>query len=353
MAFMPDALRLVLEAKSAVLADLDLASREPERLLVLSDLTGTMQVYELTAPGGLIPLSALADPVATAHYVPGRREAVLEVDSGGNERYQLYRIDLEAAAKSPVTATSELVALTADPRHGHRFAGISPDGASLAYLSNRANGVDFDLWLCDLDSLDHRLLYESGAYCRPGSGFSPGGRHVSVLRPGLRPLDVDLVLVDVGNGGHRFILVHPEEAAVVGPPAWEDEHHFFVPCNVGRDLAAVVSFDLASGSTTTLAGTGERFDAAPVTSPDGSTLLIVENRDVPAHCGATTQRPGPPATRSSSLRKESSPPMRSSSTSSRCRSCRPTAPVSTTRSQRHGSLRTSGYMTSRAEAAVA
>ena len=42
----------LLEAKSAVLADVDLASGPPERLLVRSNLTGTMQLYELEEAQG-------------------------------------------------------------------------------------------------------------------------------------------------------------------------------------------------------------------------------------------------------------------------------------------------------------
>jgi hypothetical protein len=187
--------RALLETRSAVLADVDLESADEERLLVRSDLRGTMQLYELRA-GELVELTALAEPVATAHYLPGERSAVLAIDRRGNERHQLYLLDLDAAAQTPADSFDRLGSLTSDPRFGHHFAGVSRDGRSIAYVSNRGNGVDFDLWVCDLATGAHRCCYAPGAWLQGASGFSPDDRRVSVLRPGNRPLDHDLVLVD-------------------------------------------------------------------------------------------------------------------------------------------------------------
>ncbi len=272
---MADPFRALLETRSSLLADLEAAPSE--RLLIRSDLTGTRQLCEL-AGGDLVPLTALPEPVGTAHYIPGTRRAVLAIDERGNERHQLYVLDLESASRGPATGLEELEPLTADGRFGHHFAGLSPDGGSLAYVSNRGNGVDFDLWLCDLVSGAHRCAYAGGAYCQPASGFSPDGRLVSVLRPGARPQDVDLVLVDVETGAARTVLEHPAEAALIGAPAWIDPTTFYVASDVGRDFAAIVRHDLAAATTTRLAGTGERWDADVIASQDGETCAIVENR---------------------------------------------------------------------------
>ena len=284
----PDVVRALLRTRRALLADVEQGG--PERLLVRSDLTGTMQLYEL-ASGELVALTSLPEPVATAHYVPGARNAVLAIDRGGNERHQLDLIDLDAAAASTVTSFADLRALTDEPEFGHHFAGVSPEGRTLAYVSNRANGVDFDLWLCDLASGEHRLLYAGGAWLQPASGFSPDGRFVSVLRPGERPLDFSLVLVEVPTGAARMPLAHPHEAAMVGPPAWIDAATFYASSNVGGDFAAIVRHDLATGGTSALPGTGERFDGEVVASSDGSTIVVIENRD-----GANVMWPVDPAT---------------------------------------------------------
>jgi dipeptidyl aminopeptidase/acylaminoacyl peptidase len=270
--------RALLRTRRTLLADVDLSPAAPQRLLVRSDLSGTFQLYELAA-GELVELTALSQPVATAEYVPGTRRAVLAVDAGGNERHQLYLLDLEQAAASRVASFDRLRALTGDPRFGHQSAGVSPDGRLLAYVSNRGNGVDFDLWLCEIATGEHRLLYAGGAWLRPASGFSPDGGRVSVLRSGERPLDSDLLLVDAGSGEVSNPLPHPQEAATVGAPTWAGPSSFYASSNVGRDFAAVVHHDLATGATRTLPGTGEQFDAEVVTSKDGGTVIVIENRD--------------------------------------------------------------------------
>ncbi len=267
----------LLQTRATLLADVDLDAGDEERLLVRSDLSGTMQLYELRA-GQLIELTALPEPVATAHYIPGARRAVLEIDAGGNERHQLYLLDLDAAAQAPAASFERLEGITGDARFGHHFAGVSRDGRVLAYLSNRANGVDFDLWVYDLTRREHRCCYASGEYCQPGSGFSPDGRFVSVLRPGSRPLDNDLVLVEHATGATRTVLEHPDEAALVGPPAWIGADAFYVSSNVGRDFATILRYELEGGRATPLPGVGEDIDAEVVASAAGERVAVIENR---------------------------------------------------------------------------
>jgi dipeptidyl aminopeptidase/acylaminoacyl peptidase len=269
---MTDLLRALLETRSALLSDV-VSEGESDRLLVRSNLTGTMQLYEVAVPGALRPLTDLPEPVGDAAYLPGRRQAVVEVDRGGNERHQLYLVDLDDAP----AGWEQLTVLTDDPHHGHHLAGVSPDGAAVAYLSNRANGVDFDLWVCNLATGTHESVYAGGGWCQPGSGYSPDGQWLSVLRPGPRPLDNDLLLVEVATGEVRIVLSHPDEAAQVGSPVWWDNTTMFVSANVGRDRAVVVGYDLSTGQATE-ALVGE-WDAWAVSGVPGAVVAVVENRN--------------------------------------------------------------------------
>ncbi|MFZ0666613.1 MAG: S9 family peptidase [Acidimicrobiales bacterium] len=273
---MTDLFTALLETKSAHLADVDTRSG---RILIRGDLTGTMQVYEVGPGGGLQPLSDLPEPVGTARYLPGAGGCVFNMDDHGNERHQLYRIDLDLARRSGPIRMQDVVAITADPRFGHHLAGISHDGRQVAYVSNKNNGVDFDLWICDLDEGEHRLLYAGTSWLQPSSGFSPDDRWISVLRPGPRPLDTDMLLVEVSSGHVLEVQPHRDQGAIVGPPAWSGDSRFFFASSVDNDFTAVLSYDLSTSSTQKVEGTGESCDAEPFTSDDGSTLLILENRD--------------------------------------------------------------------------
>ena len=274
---MLDSVRALLRTRRALLADVEVGEGAPGRVLLRSDVTGTVQLCEL-ASGDLVELTSLPEPVASAHYVPGARQAVLAADEGGNERHQLYLIDLDDAAAAIVAGFDRLRALTSDARFGHQFAGVSQDGRTLAYVSDRANGVDFDLWLCDLEHGEHSLLHAGRAWYQPASGFSPSGRFVSLLRPGSRPLDVDLVLVEATSGEAHVPMAHPGEAAMIGPPAWVSDSVFYVSSNAGREFAAIVRHDLDAGETTIVPGTGEQFDAEVVWA-GGAAIVVIENRD--------------------------------------------------------------------------
>lgn len=273
---MPNPVHALLRTRRTLLADVALGDDVPERVLVRSDIDGTMQLFELFS-GHQVGLTSLPEPVASAHYVPGTRRAVLAVDEGGDERHQLYLIDLDDAAADTVEGFDRLQALTTDPRFGQEVAGVSPDGRTLAYVSDRSGGVDFDLWLYDFERGEHRLRHAGGAWYHPASGFSPGGRFVSVLRSGPRPLDVDLLLVDVRTGEALVPIPHPDEAALVGSPAWVSESVFYVSSNTGTEFSAILRHDLSTGETATVPGTGERFDADVVSA--GQAIIVIENRD--------------------------------------------------------------------------
>ena len=124
-------------------------------------------------------LTALEDPVSHAAYLPGTRTAVIGSDRGGDERHQLSIIDLETARANGPRRSGDLDKLTDDPRFGHQLAGVSPDGGLIAYVANRRNGVDFDVWVCDVASREHRCVYDGGGWCQPATGFSPDARYLS------------------------------------------------------------------------------------------------------------------------------------------------------------------------------
>ncbi len=274
-----DVVRALLQARSTFLADLDGTPGAPERLLVLANDSGTMQLSELRG-GEPVVLTELPEPVSGAHYIPGTRRAVLEIDAGGNERGQLFVLELDRG--TPVTAVGELQALTDDPAHGHHYAGISPDGSLLAYTSDRAGGVDFDVYVCELASGEHRELWRAEGWAMGASGFSPDGRHLSILRPGDRPLDLQLVILDVEDpsAGVR-VYATPDRASLFDAPAWLGPDRFLVSTNADGDLMGIAAGDLRSPSTTLerLPATGEHHDTAVVSSRDGSAAIAIENRD--------------------------------------------------------------------------
>ena len=258
-------LRDLLELRVAAPADF---AEDGETVLVLSNVTGTMQLYRQRRAGGpLEQLTDFAEPVEGS-FVPRSGRILLQMDQGGNERHQLYLLDPEPGG------TPEPLAV--DPDKLHRNPVCTRDGRLLAYATNRRNGVDFDVVVRDLASGEERTVFDLGGWCVTAS-FSPDGRRLSVLRASDRPGDNDLYLVDVESGEVAHVSPHDDEA-YFGPPAWAaDGSGFLFSTSTGRDTAAIARFDLAAGSWEYVAeGELDLFchgDAA------GRRVLIEENAD--------------------------------------------------------------------------
>ena len=256
-------LRTLLELRQATPLSF---SGDGATLLVDSNLPGTRQLFlAQVRGGGLTQLTDLAEPVTGRLLANGR--ILLEIDEGGNERTQLYLLDAEPGA--------ELEPLVVDPRFIHRSPHVSRDGALLAYVTNRRNGVDFDVVVRRLDSGEERA-FELGGWWETFD-ISPDGRWAAAARLGARAGDMDLYLLGTETG--EVVHATPHEGdAEYGAPAWlPDSSAFFAATSEGRDTLAIGRFELAGGTWETVVES--RWDLDCLLDDVGRTLLVVENED--------------------------------------------------------------------------
>ncbi len=138
---MDELLIRLLEARSAVIADV---AADGAEMLVRWDDTGSMQIYRLPVAGGeLTQMTFLSEPVSAARYVAGTHDAVVAVDHGGDENFQLWRLDLR---------NGDLTELVVESGVKHDLGAVSRDGRYVAFTSTRRNGVDFDVHVLELSS---------------------------------------------------------------------------------------------------------------------------------------------------------------------------------------------------------
>jgi len=231
---------------------------------VASDRPGVRQLFRVPVDGGeLTQLTDLTEP-ADGTILPDGRVLVL-MDEGGNERTQLFLLG-EAGTLEP---------LVVDPRFNHWTPIASPDGSLLAYVTNRGNGVDFEVVVRELGSGEERTFEPRGllsAHC-----FSPDARWLVVERYGELAGDSDLYLFDVESGEIVHATPH-EDAAEYHSPSWlPDSSGFYATTNEGRDVCCLARFDVAAGEWSVVLES--EWDLECAIDAAGRSLLIHANED--------------------------------------------------------------------------
>jgi dipeptidyl aminopeptidase/acylaminoacyl peptidase len=263
---MPDELLIrLLEARSAVLADV---AHDGTEALLRSDESGSMQIYRLPLQGGEpTRLTFLDEPVAAARYIPGSPDAVIAVDSGGDENYQLWRVGLHGGAMRTLVVEAGVK---------HDLGDVSRDGRLLAFTSTRRNRIDFDVYVLDLADGSSRIVLEGGANVI--ESFSPDGRRLTVFRvDGEVALSGDLRLVELGSGDVRTIVERAGAGTAHATSWYPDSSAFLFSTDAGRDVAAIARYDIATASWEYVIETA--WDSEASLSSDGRSALVVHAED--------------------------------------------------------------------------
>ena len=219
-----------LNVRSAMAAGF---SPDGSNVLVAANLSGTMQLYSVACGGGdPTPITDFAEPVS-GRYLPSG-EILLQMDSGGNERLQIYRIEGDGTNVRPVVY---------EPEYIHRVGSVSRDGKTLSYASNRRNGVDFDICVLELASGDDQIVASLGGWLYSGE-FSPDARFLSIGRLGERAGDNASHIVDLVSGEIVEVAPHDEPSAI-GTAEWlPDGSGFFFSTDQDREFAAIAFYDM-------------------------------------------------------------------------------------------------------------
>ncbi|HEX5246921.1 MAG TPA: S9 family peptidase [Gaiellaceae bacterium] len=230
-------LRALLEMRQATPLSF---SPDGSELLVASNAPGTTQLF--VVPG--MRQVTFDEEAVTGQFLPDGR-ILVERDAGGNERTQLYVGD------EP---------LVVDLQYKHDTPHAR--GRTLAYSTNRRNGVDFDIVARDLESGEERTFVFEGYVAV--AAISPDGRRIVAERAGERSGDNDLYLCDADTGGIEHLTPHDETAEHVTPVFKGDE--LVWASNDGRDTLAV-------------GGIESRWDLTCAADAAGRSLLVIANED--------------------------------------------------------------------------
>lgn len=146
---------------------------EDKGMLVATRTGGLTQLHLVSAPGEPPrQLTAGTEPVQSARFLSDG-SFVFPRGVGGNERFQVYRFDIDGQQETLLT----------DGDSRHLMLKRHPDGRRLAVTSTRRNGRDQDIYLIDAQGeAEASLIFEVKGETWTLADFSPDGKRAILQR---------------------------------------------------------------------------------------------------------------------------------------------------------------------------
>jgi dipeptidyl aminopeptidase/acylaminoacyl peptidase len=208
-------------------------------MLIATRFGNTSQVHRVARPDGArTQLSFEEDPIAGASAAPRVGDViVVQKDVGGDEFYQLYRLE------------NGRLALLTDGKSRNEFGAWSKDGTLVGYSSTRRNGTDTDLYVVNpRDPKTDRRVAE----CKGGgwefADFSPDGTHAVVLEY-ISITHSNLWLLDLASGVMKPIGDRSKPVAY-GNAQFAPDGTLWVTTDQGSEFLRLGTIDLKSGKFT-------------------------------------------------------------------------------------------------------
>jgi dipeptidyl aminopeptidase/acylaminoacyl peptidase len=241
-------------------------SPDGDRLAFLTEITGVPQVWEVSSeahgPSWPEQLTFYEERVSSAEYSPIQNRLLFGMDSGGNERTQLFL--LEGGEVTDLTRASDAI---------HYSGGFSPDGERVAYTATRRNGTDFDVFAQELDG-EPEAVWEVPGY-HTVSDWAPDGSALIVSRHHSN-LNNDLYRLNLVNGKATLLTPHEGDARFSGARVTPDGRSVYLATDRDGDFMRLARLDLSTLELTYL--TPDDWDVEEVElSGDGRYLLASRN----------------------------------------------------------------------------
>ena len=225
---------------------------EGGRVAFLTDVTGTFQVWSVGTRGegdARWPrqLTFMSEKVWELYGTSAAPHLIAVSDVGGNERYQFHLIS-NFGVDGEGHETHAVRTLTTNADAIHTFGAWSDNGREIVYTSNARNGVDFDLYRMELDTVTATLIHEARGL-RSAVAWSPDGRIVLSAEE-VATLEVDLFALDLATGTeHRITAGH--KPARYWAFAWT-VRGLYLLTDATHDRGALCRMDPDGGSLTPL-----------------------------------------------------------------------------------------------------
>lgn len=252
-----------LEARRADFLGWNEADRS---MLIKTRFGATNQLHTVTAPGASREqISFGAEPVLTGALAPSADNlTVVMRDNGGDEFYQLYRLD------------KGKLDLITDGKSRNWIGAFSADGQWMGYTSSRRNGADMDLYIVNpRDPKTDRLVAKVTGGGWQFTGFSADGKAaIAVNRLSINKAVV--YSVDLASGKMKALTDPKAETSWVDPTVAPDGKIWILSDANGSDFMQLGTLDPKTGAFK--AATKEAWSVSDFAiAPDGSFAAYATN----------------------------------------------------------------------------
>lgn len=245
-------------------------SPNADRVAFLTNITGTPQVWMVSAQGGWPEqMTFYTDAVGFVRWSPDGSGLVFAKSRGGDENSQLSGLSPDGA---------EIKALTNTPTVRHNFGSWSHDGKKISYASNRRNKDYFDIYVMDVATGREQLVYQQdGSNSAAAWSFDDRWLVVSHNNEELS-LDNDLYLVNIETRQATHLTPHQGAAQFGDVFFTRDGNSILFGTNDNREFYSLARMNLQSKRVEILDDT--QWDlAATAISDDGRMFAYTINRD--------------------------------------------------------------------------
>ena len=248
-------------------------SPDGTRVAYIDDTSGRFNLAVQPVAGGPArQLTNFTDRVVwDVAWHPDGTSLVIEADSQGDEKRQLFSVDLAGGDPQPLTDNPQA---QFNLGFGPPF---TPDGGRLAYGGNDLVPGDQDILIRDLATGEVSRVLTGAGFTFPGH-WSPDGTRLTAAQ--MRDASTDHVLYLVpADGGKSRTLNPPEVKARYTPGPWlADGSGFLVRSDAGREFTGLALVDPGTGHLTWWE-TPDRDVEQVACSADGRVLVWLTNTD--------------------------------------------------------------------------
>ena len=234
-------------------------------------ITGQPQLWLVPTDGAQARQLSFGNGITFFRWAPDGQSLIYGADNAGDEQEAYFRISVDGKTEAEI--------VPALPGAFRSFGGVLPDNQRIVFASTERNGLDFDIYVRDLQTGAQRMIYQGEFAFLPRS-ISPDGKSL-LMTQAVGEDSNNLFLVDI-ESTEVTTLSQAERRANTqdGGFAWtSDGEQVFHTSNEDREFRALVRRTIASNEVEVLVEVEHDIDNVQLCGDNDRFLIWTTNED--------------------------------------------------------------------------